>query len=277
MSLGLSLDWLANLFPGERLLLAALGSPGAVPALSSHFVRAAGLLTLSGALLHLRRSHQHAALQHQQELALRQELLAYLAFAGSSRPLRASEDAFQNASDLGRQLSRLIARRSSFGRTALLLRGAGNLLTVAGSAGFDDLSVEALNRWGRSVSGPSLGPELALAGSAVGPSPITSSSFTLRLDRRRTERSPLSSMSCRDVHIVPLSTAQGLLGALVVSTQTRPVSHFGPVCPQDPEPSWPLEVTASLPLADRLQPLQVLALRLARPETLTADCPFVAR
>ena len=251
--------WIANNTTGGRLMLALLGAAGAVTGLSSRFVSTAALLAAGGALLVLHRRQGQAAALHRQELALRKELLAYLLFNGSPRSLPAA--------DLGRQISRMVAVRSCFGRAALMVRDGSGRLAVAGSAGFDDLSVEALNRWGESVSGNGL----SIAAIAAGKERVATSSFTLTLDRRCAERNPLSTMSCKTVHIVPMRTAHGMIGALVVCTSPRAAGR------ESKDPLHLSDAPARLPLADRLQPLEALALRLtmqlAAPEDVTPVWP----
>ena len=242
-------------------MLASLGAAGAITGLSSHFVTTAGIVALgAAALLQIRRNQLRSAAQHRRELALRKELLAYLLFNGSPRSMAAA--------DLGRQVSRLIAVRSSFGRAALILRDEAGVLSVAGSAGFDDLSVQALNRWGQRASGK----EVSLAEIAAGSDRVASSSFTLTLDRRCEERNPLSTMSCKSVHILPLRTARGIVGALVVCAQPRSTARS-----HDPMELLRHPGAATLPLADLLQPLEALALRLtmqlAAPENVTPLWP----
>ncbi len=253
--------WIATHITGGRLMLASLSAAGAVMGLSSHLVSSVCGIAFCGALLQVRRHRLAEELRHQQELALRKELLAYLLFNGSPRSMAAPE--------LGRQLSRLIAVRSSFGRAALLLRDDAGALGVVGSAGFDDLSVEALNRWGQKVSPR----DLSLAEIAAGCERVATSSFTLTLDRRCAERNPLSTMSCKEVHIVPLRTASGLVGALVVCARPRSSARSA-----DPLELLGLPgIAAALPVADMLQPLEALALRLtmqfAAPENVTPVWP----
>ena len=158
--------------------------------------------------------------------------------------------------------------RSSFGRAALILRDETGTLSVAGSAGFDDLSVRALNRWGEKVSGK----DVSLAEIAAGSDRVASSGFTLRLDRRYEERNPLSTMSCKSVHILPLRTARGIVGALVVCAEPRSAAGANA-----PARSLRLPAATTLPLADLLQPLEALALRLtmqlAAPENMTPLWP----
>lgn len=238
--------WIATHTPGGRLMFASLGAAGAITGLSSHFVYTAGLVALGGALLHVHRNQMRAAAQHRQELALRKELLAYLLFSGSPRTMVAAE--------LGRQISRLMAVRSSFGRAALLLRDDTGTLSIAGSAGFDDLSVEALNRWGRAVSAT----EMSLVEIAMGHERVGTSSFTLTLDRRDSDRNPLSTMNCKRVHIVPLRAAHGIFGALVVCTELRPAARATDAL----ELLRSSAATPILPLADLLQPVEALGLRL---------------
>ena len=250
--------WSVHHPPGICLLLASLNLADAPATLALHLVYIVALLTLGGALLHLSRSQRDALSRCRHELALRKELLAYLLFNGSPRTMPAA--------DLGRQITRLVAARSSFPRAALLLRNAANTLAVTGSTGFDDLSVDALNRWGSSVSSAELSRTRIAAAIPCFPT----SSFTLQLDRRCSQPTPLSSMSCRSVHIVPLRTAHGLLGALAVCTQPRP----GIKTAETPDLSSPFAATESpLPIADLLQPIEALALRLTRqlaaPEPMT--------
>ena len=242
-------------------MLASLGAAGAITGLSSHFVTTAGIVALgAAALLQIRRNRLRSAAKHRQELALRKELLAYLLFNGSPRSMAAP--------DLGRQVSRLVAVRSSFGRAALILRDEAGVLSVAGSAGFDDLAVQALNRWGERVSGK----DVSLAEIAAGSDRIASSSFTLRLDRRCEDRNPLSTMSCKSVHILPLRTARGIVGALAVCAEPRSSART-----HDPVELIRHPGAATLPLADLLQPLEALALRLtmqlAAPENVTPLWP----
>ena len=255
-------SWSASHFTGGRLMLATLDAAGTIMGLSSHLVSSVCGIAFGGALAQVRRRHRIAGeVLHQQELALRKELLAYLLFNGSPRSMAASE--------LGRQLSRLIAVRSSFGRAALLLRDDAGILGVVGSAGFDDLSVEALTRWGQQVSDK----DLSLTEIAAGCERVATSSFTLTLDRRCAKSNPLSTMSCREVHIIPLRTARGLIGALVVCARPRSASRSSDAVDL-PRLSG---LTTSLPLADLLQPLEALALRLtmqfAAPENVTAVWP----
>ena len=258
MSIG---PWIATHTSGGRLMLASLGAAGAVTGLSSHFVTTAGIVALgAAALLQIRRNQLRSATRHRQELALRKELLAYLLFNGSPRSMAAA--------DLGRQVSRLIAVRSSFGRAALVLRDEAGMLSVAGSAGFDDLSVQALNRWGQRVSGT----DVSLAEIASEGDRVANSSFTLKLDRRCEGGNPLSTMSCKSVHILPLRTARGIVGALVVCAQPRSTGRT-----LDPLELIGHSAAATLPLADLLQPLEALALRLtmqlAAPENVTPLWP----
>ena len=259
MSIG---PWIATHTAGGRLMLASLGAAGAITGLSSHFIYTAGIAALSAAaLLQTHRNQLRGNTLHRQELALRKELLAYLLFNGSPRSMAPA--------DLGRQISRLIAVRSSFGRAALMLRDETGTMCVVGSAGFDDLSVKALTRWGKSLA-----REVdSVAEIAATHDRVATSSFTLELDRRCAERHPLSTMSCKKVHIVPLHTSRGLVGALVVCIELRSSARSSDL----PELPWLSTAMPSLPLSDLLQPLEALALRLTMqltaPENVTPLWP----
>jgi signal transduction histidine kinase len=53
--------------------------------------------------------------------------------------------------ELATRVSRLMAEKSVFRRTAVLVRDAGGLLSVAGSAGMEETTVESLNAWAESI------------------------------------------------------------------------------------------------------------------------------
>lgn len=200
-------------------------------------------VALMAALLHQRRGVRRLQTQCRAELRLRREALNYLLFQGTPRSLGEAE--------FGRQLSRLIALRSSFPHAALLLRVvAGGSLVVVGSAGMDDLTVAALNRWGERMALP----EKHGSGSRRASSRV---SFRVPLERRgHGERSPLSSMSCAEVTMVPMASVHGLVGAIAVCGRSRrDLSHETfPAAKRRP---------AVLRRRDRLEPLETLAARLA--------------
>lgn len=110
--------------------------------------------------------------------------------------------------DFARVLCRTVATRSCFPRAALLLRTADGALAVVGSAGVDDVTVNSLNRWGGEV-----GPE------------ADHGRFLLHLERRSTPprtQGRARTMSCANMHAIPLRSASELLGVLVVSSELRP-------------------------------------------------------
>ena len=186
---------------------------------------------------------------------LRNELIAYLLL-----DLR-----FGSRGELARQVSRVIAGRSAFDRVALLLREPGGTLSVAGSTGMDDLSLDALNRWAESakeqagfsstrrggdheIQSPAEVSLLPEQGRAAG------GSFRLLLHRRSTERGAPFPGSCRRVIIVPMHTTQGLIGAFALGAEPRPARTcvLADQRRSDAEPS----------LSELLQPVESLALRL---------------
>lgn len=248
--------WIATNVVGGRLVYPSLGAAGLAPGTSTHLFYAALCFGLATSLVYYRRQRLDAESLRRQELRLRREALAYLLFNGSLQTMVPSEFA--------RQLSRLIAARSSFHRAALLLPPAEGGLAVAGSAGMDDLAVQALDRWGKDLHCDGKGlPEGIPPGDRIG-----TVSFHLQLERRIAgERSPLSAMCCSEVNVIPLRTSRSLLGALVVCARPRP--NLAPADLPGSAAAPPLR--AQLPLRELLEPLEALALRLtlqlAAPET----------
>ena len=129
-----------------------------------------GLAGLVGSLAHRR---ARAEQQVQQEHRLREEVMAYLTLDLPSCALERNRFA--------QLLSRTIATRSSFARAALMLRNSSGTLTVAGSAGMDDLTVGAINRWGAAASASLLSGARA---SAVFTDRVGASSFVVKLEQR---------------------------------------------------------------------------------------------
>ena len=229
-------------------MLDLFSEAGALARSSLHFVSAAGLLASGGALLHTRRQRSRMAAVQHGERNLRKEILSYLLFQNAARSMAPAE--------LSRDLCRLIAARSSFARAALLLRDADGALCVIGSAGFDDLSVEALNRWGAAVSAKGAPvAQLIAAHRRVG-----GSSFTMQLERRSAERNALSQMLCGRVHVIPFRTGSSLPGSLVVSADHL---RSGKERSDVVDPTRSKSRTAVLPLSDLLEPLEALALHLS--------------
>ena len=134
------------------------------------------------------------------ETRLRRELSAYLTIDWCPEQLSQQEFA--------RLLCRTVATRSCFPRAALLLSDGAGALSVVGSAGLDDVTVKSLNRWGSDFAAEAMGGR-----------------FLLHLERqsapvsgRRNERTT----SCANLHVIPMRSAKGVLGVLVVSSEPRP-------------------------------------------------------
>jgi signal transduction histidine kinase len=102
---------------------------------------------------------------------------------------------------LAKRASRLMVEKSAFGRAAMLVRDAGGRLSVAGSAGMDDSTVQMLNSWGAEVAGERDG-----LGARLG-----ARSFAVMLGKMPAE------VGHRRAVVTPMRTAAGrMLGALVV-------------------------------------------------------------
>ena len=172
-----------------------------------------GLLAVAGLVGNLVHRRSCAERQVIEEHRLREEATAYLTL--DLPPCALERGSF------ARLMSRTIATRSSFARAALLLRDNSGKLTVAGSAGMDDLTVEALNRWGVAAEG-SLVPG-AQAGVGISQR-VGASSFVVELERRDAAGAAgasLSSLGCARVHLTPIACAAGLLGVIVVCAEPR--------------------------------------------------------
>jgi signal transduction histidine kinase len=113
---------------------------------------------------------------------------------------------------LARRVSRLMVEKSAFGRAAMLVRDAEGRLSVAASAGMDDLTVQSLNAWGAAAGdrdglGVGLGTGLD-AGLGVR---LGARSFAVMLGKMPAE------VGYRRAVVTPMRTTAGLmLGALVV-------------------------------------------------------------
>jgi signal transduction histidine kinase len=103
--------------------------------------------------------------------------------------------------ELARQVSRLVAEKSAFCRTAMLVRSAEGRLSVAGSSGMDDLTVQLVNAWAEGAEKLE-----ARQGMRVG-----TRSFAVGLGRRAED------VGYQRAVVIPLWTTGGrMLGALAV-------------------------------------------------------------
>ena len=203
--------------------------------LGGRLVGSLGLAGLIGSLTHRR---SRAEQQGEQEHRLREEVTAYLALDLRSYPLERKR--------LAQLLSRTVATRSSFARAALLLRDSSGALTVAGSAGMDDLTVGALDHWG-ALAAASLDAEARA--SAVFSNRVGASSFAVTLERRDATLGgvPVGSLGCARVFLTPIASSAGLLGVIAVSATPR--QSLGLVSDE-----WQRRLL--------LEPIEALALRL---------------
>ncbi len=203
--------------------------------ISKYLAGGLGLLGLGGLFQTSSRKLRETEQRLAQETRLRRELAAYLTLDLSPRTMPRNEFA--------RLLSRTIATRSSFARAAVLLCDTDGALSVAGSAGMDDLSVQSLNRWAADAAA-SLGAEDA----ATDGEPIErvgSCSFAVQLERRTTRAEDrMAALGCARVHVTPMRTSKGLLGAIVVCATPRPA----------------LRATSAASLRLFLEPIEALAL-----------------
>jgi signal transduction histidine kinase len=135
----------------------------------------------------VRRARLHASERMRDRLILK-ELEAYAQFD-------ARVPADGDVHGLGMRVCRMVAEVSAFRRVAMLARDAEGRLFVAGSAGMDDLIVEALNGWGERWMGVA-GANVARAGMRSGQWAVPglkagTGSFVLELGGARVRMAPL--------------------------------------------------------------------------------------
>jgi len=150
----------------------------------------------------------HAGLRRR-EKRTEEELAAY---ARLDMRLAADGDGLE----LAQRVSRLMAEKSAFHRAAMLVRGEDGRLLVAGSAGMDATTVQALDAWGVGIvaaehrCGPSVWPGGVGLGVRVG-----GRSFAVVLSR-----SPMETEHRRAI-VIPLRMTGGrMLGALAVGADS---------------------------------------------------------
>jgi signal transduction histidine kinase len=148
----------------------------------------AGALWLLGFRMHLLAGKRHRERRREEELEAYARLDVRLSTEG-------------DVIGLARRVSRLMADKSAFGRTAMLVRDAGGRLSVTASAGMDDSTVQLLNGWGAGVAGERDG-----LGARLG-----ARSFAVMLGKMPAE------VGYRRAVVTPMWTTAGhMLGTLVV-------------------------------------------------------------
>ncbi len=157
-----------------------------------------GLIGLAGAALlmgHERRLH---AKERQRDRRIREEFEAY-----------AHLDAGLHGSgqrELARRVCRLVSRKSSFQRVAMLAQDGAGRMTVAGSVGMEEITVQALHAWAERVTEESVDAVPDEHGIRVG-----EKSFAVVLGEGSADA------GCGRAIIIPLQTSKGQMrGALVV-------------------------------------------------------------
>ena len=204
---------------------------------------------LSVAVLVLWRRVRAYASDALRERALREEVEAYARLDSSLAPGR-------DPKAMALRVCRTVAEKSAFRRVALLVRDAEGKLSVAASAGVDDLTAAALRSWGEAAARPGFRPPLqnhvqnyVHADFPMGsrPVPLTdpsgNASFVIALDGHASGPRPLT---VRRAILTPLRVGSGaMLGALAV-------------CPDD------LGSIADSAFLHALAPLEALSVKLAR-------------
>ena len=190
--------------------------------LEGHRVVAAGGLSGATALSLLWRAAGVRAEERERKARAHEELEAYA-------QLDARLPADGDVRVLGKRVCRVVVEKSAFRKAAMLERDADGRLFVAGSAGVDDVTVEALNDWGRRVVAVRSGVE-PLAGQ-VGVE-VGVKSFEMMLVAVNELAKPEPGQVRRVTLVAPMWSAGGrLVGALVVcgSGRHRGLEEMGPL------------------------------------------------
>ena len=141
--------------------------------------------------------------------------------------------------ELGKRVCQAVAESSSFGRVAMLVRDADGRLYVTASAGMDDRTVQALDEWCRRVV--KMQPGAVTRGwnrDETGGTRMGTKSFRVQLE--------LPDGMQREVIAIPFWSMSGrMVGALAVAKR---MERIGP----------------QRRMSDSMQPLEALAVRLAR-------------
>lgn len=239
-------------------------SSGLLGLTAEHWVCLMALGGMSAALGRMVRLSREQAEERQRERRLREEMEAY-ARLDIRMPL--DQHGESDLRELGKRVCRTVAEKSVFRKVALLTRDADGRLYVASSTGMDDLTVEALNRWGERVGKAdhrqAAEGRKGKAGTELSP---RRKSFVLELrlgDEPDGRQQRLEAEEdCRSMVVTPLWTTAGkMAGALVVCTEGVKVPHA-----RAEEAMTPLE-TLAVKLARTMENM-ALAERLLRAEKL---------
>jgi hypothetical protein len=161
--------------------------------------------SVAGALWLLEFRMRLRAGQRRRERRIEEELQAYAR-------LEVQLPADGDTTELAAQVSRLIAERSAFSRTAMLARDGEGRLSVKASAGMDDSPVNLLNAWGEGVvaSERNGGMSVRRGEGGLGVR-VGARSFAVVLGKMPAE------IGCQRAIVIPLWTNAGrVLGALAV-------------------------------------------------------------
>src|SRR5665213_3188505 len=101
-----------------------------------HWGCAIGLLSLAGAVLLMAHEQRLHAKERQRDRRIREEFEAY---AGLDAALRG-----EDLRGLAKRVCRLVSKKSSFQRVALLALNTGGRMSVAGSVGIEETTIQEL-------------------------------------------------------------------------------------------------------------------------------------
>lgn len=163
-----------------------------------------GIVGLGTAVLLMANQQRIHAKERRRDRRIREEFEAY---ARLDARLSGNDD----IRDLAKRVCRLVAKKSSFQRVAMLVEDTKGRIHVPGSIGMDEVTIDALQTWGERMidagSGePAEKPDLMIAGVRVG-----EKSFAVVLGKES------AAMGCGRAIMIPLQTTDGrIAGVLAV-------------------------------------------------------------
>lgn len=194
-----------------------------------------GVLGLVGAVLLLRHQERIHAAERRRDKRIREEFEAYARFDAS---FHSDDEDDEDVRELAKRVCRLVAKKSTFQRIAMMAKDTEGPLYVAGSIGMEEVMIDALHAWGEYAM-----HQQTNSSAQKDDSPefhIGQRSFTVVLGKES------AGVGCGRAIIVPLWTADGdMLGVLAVCADR-------------------LLTLRRQTVEDTIAPLEALAVKLAR-------------
>jgi signal transduction histidine kinase len=202
-----------------------------------------GALGLMGAVSLLRHQERIHAAERRRDKRIREEFEAYARFDASLHGDNEDEDDEDNEDvrELAKRVCRLVAKKSTFQRIAMMAKDTQGPLYVAGSIGMEEVMIDALHAWGESWRDHAM-KQSDKPAQKENPSKLHAGqkSFAVVLGKES------AGEGCGRAIIIPLWTADGdMLGVLAVCADR-------------------LMTLRHQTVEDTIAPLEALAVKLAR-------------